>query len=111
MPKMASQRQLAGVLIFVGLVVAVVGSLGAPLITAVAEHYGVSLAAAQWTLTIALLSGAIATPLLGRLGAGPRRRTAVLTTLAVVTAGSILTALPLPFAFLLIGRAGQGTGL
>ena len=104
-------RVLAAVVVFVSLVVAVVGSLGAPLITAVAEHYRVSLAAAQWTLTIALLSGAIATPLLGRLGSGPRRRAVVLTTLAVVVAGSVLTVVPLPFALLLIGRAAQGVGL
>jgi hypothetical protein len=53
-------------LMFIALVVAVVGSLGAPLITSVAATYGVGLAAAQWTLTITLLSGAIATPVLGR---------------------------------------------
>jgi predicted MFS family arabinose efflux permease len=107
----SAPRVLVAVLVFVGLVVAVVGSLGAPLITAVAERYHVSLAAAQWTLTIALLSGAIATPLLGRLGSGPRRRAVVLDTLAVVVAGSALTVLPLPFALLLIGRAAQGVGL
>lgn len=70
-----------------------------------------SLAAAQWTLTITLLSGAIATPLLGRLGAGPHRREVILTTLGVVVAGSTLTVLPLPFACLLVGRAAQGVGL
>lgn len=104
-------RFLAATSVFVALVVAVVGSLGAPLITAVAEHYRVSLAAAQWTLTIALLSGAVATPLLGRLGSGPHRRAVVLATLAVVVGGSVLTVLPLPFVALLIGRACQGTGL
>ena len=106
----SERRVLVWVIVSVGLVVAVVGSLGAPLITAVADHYRVSLAAAQWTLTIALLSGAIATPLLGRLGSGPRRRTVVLSTLAVVVPGSVLTILPLPFAVLLIGRAAQGVG-
>jgi len=104
-------RFLVATAVFVALVVAVVGSLGAPLITAVAEHYRVSFAAAQWTLTIALLSGAVATPLLGRLGSGPHRRTVVLATLAVVVAGSVLTVLPLPFVPLLVGRAGQGVGL
>jgi predicted MFS family arabinose efflux permease len=104
-------RFLVAVVVFIGLVVAVIGSLGAPLITAVAQHYGVSLAASQWTLTIALLSGAVATPVIGRLGSGPRRRAVVLSTLAVVVAGSLLTVLPLPFAVLLIGRAAQGVGL
>ena len=48
-------------LLLIALVVAVVGSLGAPLITNVATTLRVSLDAAQWTLTIALLSGAVAT--------------------------------------------------
>ncbi len=104
-------RFLVGTVLFVALVVAVVGSLGAPLITAVAGSYHVSLVAAQWTLTITLLSGAVATPLLGRLGSGPHRRPVVLATLAVVVAGSLLTVLPVPFAVLLCGRAGQGVGL
>jgi predicted MFS family arabinose efflux permease len=106
-----SPRRLSAFLIFVGLIVAVIGSLGAPLITAVAEQYDVSLAASQWTLTIALLAGAVATPVLGRLGSGPRRRTVVLVMLGVEVVGSLLTVLPLSFAFLLVGRAMQGSGL
>jgi predicted MFS family arabinose efflux permease len=96
---------------FIALVVAAIGSLGAPLITSVAVTFHVSLDSAQWTLTITLLSGAIATPLLGRLGAGPRRRGVILATLATVVAGSVLTVCPLPFAWLLVGRAAQGVGL
>nr|WP_240037732.1 MFS transporter [Glycomyces paridis] len=96
---------------FIALVVAAVGSLGAPLITSVATTFHVSLDSAQWTMTIALLSGAVVTPVLGRLGSGPHRRAAILITLAVVVAGSALTVLPLPFAWLLVGRAAQGIGL
>ncbi|NUR24739.1 MAG: MFS transporter [Catenulispora sp.] len=104
-------RLLVPSLMFIALVVAAVGSLGTPLITSVATTFHVSLASAQWTLTIALLSGAVATPVLGRLGAGPHRRATILATLAVVVAGSALTVLPLPFAWLLVGRAAQGVGL
>ena len=104
-------RLLVPSLMFIALVVAAVGSLGAPLITSVATTFHVSLDSAQWTLTITLLSGAVATPLLGRLGAGPHRRTTILATLAVVVAGSVLTVCPLPFAWLLVGRAAQGVGL
>ncbi|MER7619675.1 hypothetical protein ABT361_48805, partial [Nonomuraea wenchangensis] len=60
----SSERLLVPALFFVVLVVAVVGSLGAPLITTVAGEFGVSLAAAQWTLTAPLLVGALATPVL-----------------------------------------------
>ncbi|MGW7427616.1 MFS transporter [Streptomyces sp. NPDC054813] len=96
---------------FIALVVAAVASLGTPLITSVATSFHVSLGSVQWTLTVALLSGAVATPVLGRLGAGPHRRATILATLAVVVAGSALTVLPLPFAWLLAGRAAQGVGL
>lgn len=104
-------RLLVPALMFIALVVAAVASLGTPLITSVATTFHVSLDSAQWTLTIALLSGAVATPVLGRLGAGPHRRAGILVTLAVVVAGSALTVLPLPFAWLLAGRAAQGVGL
>lgn len=108
-------RLLVPALTFIALVVAAVASLGTPLITSVATSFHVSLGSAQWTLTVALLSGAVATPVLGRLGAGPHRRATILTTLAVVVSGSALTVLPLPlplpFAWLLAGRAAQGVGL
>jgi MFS family permease len=104
-------RRTAPALLIVALVVAAVGSLGAPLITSVATTFHVSLAAAQWTLTITLLTGVVATPVLGRLGAGKRRRGTILATLGVVVVGSTLTVLPLPFAWLLVGRGAQGVGL
>ncbi|MEV6348199.1 MFS transporter [Actinoplanes sp. NPDC051851] len=104
-------RLLVPALVFIALVVAAVASLGTPLITSVATSFHVSLGSAQWTLTVALFSGAVATPVLGRLGAGPHRRVTILATLAVVVAGSALTVLPLPFAWLLAGRAAQGVGL
>ena len=107
----SEERLLVPSLMFVALVVAAVASLGAPLITSVATTFHVSLDSAQWTLTITLLSGAVATPVLGRLGAGPHRRATILATLAVVVAGSALTVLPLPFVWLLVGRAAQGVGL
>ncbi|MEK8071195.1 MFS transporter [Rhodococcoides navarretei] len=104
-------RLLVRSLVFVGVVVAAVGSLGAPLITSVATTFDVSLSSAQWTLTVALLTGAVTTPILGRLGSGPHRRAAILGTLGVVSVGGVLTALPLSFTWLLLGRAAQGVGL
>lgn len=110
-PTRSGARLLVPALIFVALVVAAVASLGTPLITSVATTFHVSLDSAQWTLTIALLSGAVATPVLGRLGAGSHRRATILATLAIVVVGSALTVLPLPFGWLLVGRAAQGVGL
>jgi predicted MFS family arabinose efflux permease len=104
-------RGLVLTLVFIGLVVAAIGSLGAPLIPSVAPHSNVSLGAAQWTLTITLLTGALATPVLARMGAGPHRRRVILFTLITVVAGSIVTVLPVGFAGLLAGRGLQGIGV
>lgn len=100
--------RLSVALVCTALAGAVIGSVGAPLITAVATGMHVSLGAAQWTLTVTLFSGAIAGPILGRLGSGPYRRVTILATLALVALGGLLTVLPLPFAALLIGRGLQG---
>jgi MFS family permease len=99
------------VLVFVGTVVAVISSLGAPLVPAVAATMGVSLPAAQWSLTATLLVGAVATPVVGRLGDGPQRRRVILVVLGVVTLGGVLAALPLGLGWLIAGRALQGFGL
>ncbi|GAA1995468.1 MFS transporter [Catenulispora subtropica] len=104
-------ESLTRTLLAIALVVAVAGSLGSPLITSVATTLHVSLAAAQWTLTVSLLVGAVATPVLGRLGTGARRRPVVVGTLGVIVFGSVLTVLPLSFPVLIVGRAAQGCGL
>jgi predicted MFS family arabinose efflux permease len=91
--------------------VAVIGSLGAPLITSVATGMHVPLDAAQWTLTVTLFSGAIAGPVLGRLSSGPHRRVAILVALAHVALGGALTTAPLPFLSYFLGRGLQGLGL
>ena len=96
---------------FMGMVVAVVSSLGAPLIPSIAVDYNVSVGGAQWSLTIALLVGAVTAPILGRLGDGPDRRRVMLGTLGLVMLGSILAALPLSYGALLVGRGMQGVGL
>ncbi|WP_340684802.1 MFS transporter [Amycolatopsis coloradensis] len=103
--------RLSAALVCTALAGAVIGSVGAPLITPVATGMHVSLDAAQWTLTVTLFSGAIAGPVLGRLGGGPYRRTTILVTLALVMAGGLLTVLPLPYAALVIGRGLQGLGV
>src|SRR5207244_10227430 len=67
----------------------------------------VSLSDAQWTLTAALLSGAVATPIVGRFGGNRRRRGVIIAGLLVVVLGTLLAALPLGFGFLLAGRADR----
>jgi predicted MFS family arabinose efflux permease len=105
-------RALLPVLVFIGLLASVVSSLGAPLIPTIAEDYGIAAGTAQWMLTISLLTGAISTPVIGRLGDGPYRLHTLLACLALMASGCLLAALPSPtFGFLLTGRALQGFGL
>src|SRR5262249_18512963 len=80
--RVGTQAGLTAALVLVVVCVGVVSSLGAPLIPAIAASRNVSPAAAQWSLTVTLLTGAVAAPILGRLGDGPGRREVILATLA-----------------------------
>jgi MFS family permease len=109
----ASLRERAFVpsLLGIGLVVSVISSLGAPLIPTIAHDLHASLSATQWSLTATLLVGAVASPVVGRLGDGPHRRTVLLTCLGLVTLGGAVAALAGSLPMLLAGRALQGIGL
>jgi len=91
--------------------VATVSSLGSPLVPLIARSYAVSVDDAQWSLTLVLVVGAVATPVVGRLGDGPRRREVLLAALVVLLLGNVCAALPGSFALFLTGRALQGAGL
>ena len=111
MTPQAPHPRLLPVLITIGLAVAMVSSVGAPMVPTVADEYDISLAAAQWSLTITLLAGAITAPMLGRLGDGGRRRDVLVGTLIGICCGSVVCAIPGPYWLLLCGRAMQGLGL
>jgi predicted MFS family arabinose efflux permease len=104
-------RALVPVLVFVALLVSLISSLGAPLVPTIATEYGVSVGSAQWSLTITLVVGAVATPVVGRLGDGPRRQLVLLGVLTVLIVGNVLAAVSAPFALLVVGRGMQGFGL
>lgn len=111
-PTDAPSPGLVPVLVAIGLVTSVISSLGAPLLPTIARTDHVSLGAAQWALTVTMLSGAVTTPVLGRLGDGPARRPVILATLAAVVAGCAVAGLSRhDFALLVAGRALQGLGL
>jgi len=105
------QSALLPALVLLGVVSTAVGSLGAPLLPTIMSDMHVSLSTSQWALTISLIVGAVSAPVLGRLGDGRRRREVIVSALAIVAMGCVLSALPLGFDWLLIGRALQGVGL
>jgi predicted MFS family arabinose efflux permease len=98
-------------LLFIGTVVSIISSLGAPLIPTIADDLGTSLGSAQWSLTATMLVGAVACPIVGRLGDGPWRREVLLICLASVSLGGVLAALAGSLPVLVAGRAMQGMGL
>jgi MFS family permease len=106
-----SPTLLSGVLVFVTTVAAVISSLGAPLIPSISRDLHIPLSTAQWSLTAALLAGAVSAPIMGRLGDGPHRRQTLLAGLAIVTLGGALSALATGLPLLVAGRTMQGLGL
>ena len=105
------QRAALPVLVTVAALVAIVSSLGAPLIPSIARSDHVSLSAAEWVLTAALMTGALATPAMGRLADGPRKRRVIEVALSVVLVGCVLSAVSTGFVMLVVGRGLQGVGL
>jgi predicted MFS family arabinose efflux permease len=104
----ARERALLPVLVFCGLITAVNGTLGAPLIPTVAQDQHVTLGTAQWMLTVTLLVGAVSTPVLGRLGDGPHRRHVMVGAMGVVLVGAAVSATAHSFPQLVVGRALMG---
>ena len=98
-------------LVGIAAMMSIIGSLGAPLIPTIAAANHVTLSAAGWILTGTLLTGALATPVMGRLADGPHQRRVLLVALAIVFLGSVLAAVSQNFDELVVGRGLQGLGL
>lgn len=95
-------------LVYAALTSSIVSSLGMLLVPSVATEFGVTVSTAQWMLTINLLVGAVATPIMGRLADGPHTRTLLLSSLSVIFVGSIIASIATNFTVFLIGRGLQG---
>ena len=79
-----------------------------PLLPALQRELGVPLTTASWAVTAGLLSGAIAIPVLARLGDAHGRRPVLVVALGLLTGGSLLAALAPGLPWLLTGRVLQG---
>jgi MFS family permease len=106
----AQAGRIVFALIFVGMAVSVMGSLGAPMIPLIARTEHVPISRAQWILTAAMMTGAGSTAVLGRLADGARQRAVIVFTLSVTVLGCVLTAVSGSFLVLVLGRALQGMG-
>lgn len=95
-------------LIFAALATAIVSSLGMLLVPSISERFSVDIATAQWMLTVNLLAGAVATPILGRLSDGPHKKRLLMISLGVMFLGSVMAAAAPTFSVFLAGRVLQG---
>ncbi|WP_299022968.1 MFS transporter [uncultured Dietzia sp.] len=101
-------RRFVPALVYAALTSAIVSSLGMLLVPSVATEFGITVSAAQWMLTVNLLVGAVATPIMGRLADGPHARRLLLVSLGVIFAGSVVATVATDFTVFLLGRALQG---
>ena len=65
---------------------------------------------ASWLLTAYLLSAAIATPILGRVGDMVGKEKVIVAVLIALTVGSLISALSTTLPVMLVGRVIQGAG-
>lgn len=105
------RRFLVPVLAFCGVVVAVMQTLVVPLLPHLPALTGSTPAASGWLVTITLLTGAVFTPVLGRVGDMYGKRRVLLASLGVLVVGSVLCGASSDIRVLIAGRALQGAAL
>ncbi|MEE1753259.1 MFS transporter [Streptomyces sp. SP18CS02] len=99
---------IVAVLAFAGIVVAVMQTLLVPVIKDLPALLGTSPGNATWVLTSTLLAGAVATPIMGRLGDLHGKRRMLLLSLAVMVVGSLVCGFTSDLIVMIVGRALQG---
>ncbi|GAB2764513.1 MFS transporter [Streptomyces bullii] len=99
---------VVAVLAFAGIVVAVMQTLLVPVLKDLPQLLNTTAGNAGWVVTSTLLSGAVATPVMGRLGDLYGKRRMLIATLAVMVAGSLISAVTSDLTVMLVGRTLQG---
>ncbi|HEU5028705.1 MAG TPA: MFS transporter [Spirillospora sp.] len=99
---------LIAVLAFAGIVVAVMQTLLIPVIGQLPQLLHTSLSNATWAMTATLLSGAVATPIMGRLGDLYGKKRMTLVSIGTVVVGSLVAAVSSQLLLVVAGRAIQG---
>jgi len=111
-PGVQARQQGAGVVIAVlalaGMLAALQQTLVVPLIPDLPAILGVGPTTASWVVTVTLLSGAVATPIVSRLADMVGKRRMIVIALSTSTAGSLLVAVGDSFPAIVAGRALQG---
>lgn len=96
------------ILSLAGMLAALQQTLVVPLIPELPSILGVSTDSASWMVTVTLLTGAVATPIVSKLADMFGKRRMIVITLAAMIVGSVLLAVGGTFATALVGRGLQG---
>ena len=96
------------VLAFAGIIVAVMQTLLIPVIKDLPQLLSTTPSNATWVLTSTLLSGAVATPIMGRLGDLYGKRRMLLASLTVMMTGSLISGFTSALLPMIVGRTLQG---
>lgn len=110
-PVAAARRHPWLVLLYLslaGLSFAVLQSLVAPALPAIAKDVHASSSGITWVITAYLLSASVLTPILGRLGDMIGKRRVLLVTLVILAVGTVLAGLSTSLGLLIVARAIQG---
>lgn len=97
------------VLAFAGIVVAVMQTLLVPVIKDLPRLLDTSSSNATWVLTSTLLSGAVATPIMGRLGDLFGKRRMLILSLSVMVVGALVSAFTDALLPMIVGRTLQAS--
>ncbi|MBZ4015999.1 MFS transporter [Streptomyces purpurogeneiscleroticus] len=111
MPRTMAHRRTGGivpVLAFAGITVAVMQTLLVPVIKDLPALLNTAPTNATWIMTATLLAGAVATPIMGRLGDLYGKRRMLVTSLAVMVGGSLVCGFTSDLLVMIVGRALQG---
>jgi MFS family permease len=101
-------RGIVPVLAFAGISVAVMQTLLVPVVAKLPALLDTATSDAAWVITATLLSGAVATPIMGRLGDLYGKRRFVLVSLGLMVIGSLLCGVTSSLVPMVAGRALQG---
>jgi MFS family permease len=113
---MVAEREVSG-----GAIISVLGYCGAlvsisqvsafPLLSILPDELDTSIGNVSWVATAAFLTGAVANPVVGRLGDMYGKRRMMIISLWILTFGCLMAALTTNILILIIGRALQGLGI
>ncbi|MFE9425960.1 MFS transporter [Kitasatospora sp. NPDC006697] len=91
------------------MVVAMAQTQVVPILALLQKELHTGAAGVSWVTTAALLSAAVFTPLLGRVGDQFGKKRTLLAVLAVMVVGSVIAASTTSLALLIVGRVLQGS--